>query len=171
MKLSKTFWIVVAVAVIILGGLYFMSMKSIQTEVYVPSNVGSNTSLVQTNTEQVKIVPVNAAPIITVSSSSKLGSYLVATNGMTLYAYAKDASNVSNCSGGCAINWPPYSPSASQSIASNNSMNGQLSIITRADGVKQFVYKGVPLYFWKNDTKIGDTTGQGVAGLWSVIKP
>ncbi len=166
MNLSKSFWVVVAVAIIILSGWYFMSMKSIQTEVYMPSSAILNTTPVKTNNEQ-----VNTAPIVSVSSSSKLGSYLVASNGMSLYTYAKDTANVSNCSGTCAVNWPPYSPSASQSIDSNNSMNGQLSTINRADGTKQFAYKGAPIYFWKNDTKPGDTTGQGVGGIWYIVQP
>jgi predicted lipoprotein with Yx(FWY)xxD motif len=46
-----------------------------------------------------------------------------------------------------------------------------VSTITRADGSAQLTYKGMPLYFWKSDVKPGDTTGNGVGGVWSVVKP
>jgi predicted lipoprotein with Yx(FWY)xxD motif len=45
------------------------------------------------------------------------------------------------------------------------------SAVTRADGAKQLAYKGWPLYFFHNDTKPGDTNGEGVNGVWFVMKP
>ena len=48
---------------------------------------------------------------------------------------------------------------------------GDFSIITRDDGVKQWAYKGHPLYLWVNDLKPGDKTGDGFRhGLWHLAK-
>jgi predicted lipoprotein with Yx(FWY)xxD motif len=35
----------------------------------------------------------------------------------------------------------------------------------------QVTYKGAPLYYFSNDTKAGDTNGQGTAGVWFVAAP
>jgi len=48
---------------------------------------------------------------------------------------------------------------------------GDLSIVTRDDGKKQWALKGMPLYYWVKDTKPGETTGEGVMGAWHVAKP
>jgi predicted lipoprotein with Yx(FWY)xxD motif len=48
---------------------------------------------------------------------------------------------------------------------------GTVGTFTRTDdGTTQVTYKGLPLYFWKGDTKPGDVTGQGIGGF-SVAKP
>ncbi|MBI5004229.1 hypothetical protein HZC00_03995 [Candidatus Kaiserbacteria bacterium] len=110
-------------------------------------------------------------PVVTVTSSSDLGSFLVAKNGMTLYLYTKDASGVSNCYDACATNWPPYTVGEGENLSGGDGVIGQLSTIVRKDGSLQLAYKGVPLYFWKNDAKPGDTTGQNVNKVWFVVKP
>ena len=39
------------------------------------------------------------------------------------------------------------------------------------DGTKIVTYNGMPLYYWINDAQMGDTTGQGVGGVWYVVSP
>ena len=109
--------------------------------------------------------------VLAVANNSELGDYLVASNGMTLYRYANDTANVSNCSGTCAVNWPPYSPTTNESLIAGNGVTGTLNTITRGDGIIQLTYNNTPLYFWKNDQKTGDTTGQNVGSIWFVVKP
>ena len=106
---------------------------------------------------------------LNVATDAILGNYLTAENGMTLYVFANDTPGVSNCSGNCAVNWPPYLSSASNAPATD--VVGTVGTITRADGGAQLIYNGLPLYFWKGDAKSGDTTGNGVGGVWSVVKP
>ena len=43
--------------------------------------------------------------------------------------------------------------------------------ITREDGEKQTTFRGYPLYYWVNDNGAGDTTGNGVKGVWFVVNP
>jgi predicted lipoprotein with Yx(FWY)xxD motif len=85
--------------------------------------------------------------------------------GMTLYTFDKDTKGVSNCNDGCAVKWPPVmAPAKAQG-------EGQFSVITRADGSKQWAVNGMPLYTWIKDKKSGDVTGDGVKGVWHVAKP
>ena len=146
MKISNNVWIVVVI-ILILGGLYFFSMKSTKLDVDM------------------------SIKVLKVSSEATLGNYLVAANGMTLYLYTKDTENVSNCYDACAVNWPPYFPSGNESYNLGSDIAGQITTITRNDGTKQLSYNGKPLYFWKNDLKPGDTTGQNVGNVWFVVQP
>jgi predicted lipoprotein with Yx(FWY)xxD motif len=115
--------------------------------------------------------PTSQTPVtINTATSPTLGTYLVASNGMTLYQYAKDTSNVSNCSGSCATAWPPYTVVDSAGLLGGTGVNGAIATITRADGTTQVEYNGKPLYFWQGDSKSGDTTGQNVNGF-TVVQP
>jgi predicted lipoprotein with Yx(FWY)xxD motif len=85
---------------------------------------------------------------------------------MTLYTYAKDTPGVSNCNDNCAKNWPPLL------AAPDAKPMGDWTIITRADGMKQWAYKGMPLYKWSKDAKPGDATGDGMGqGAWKTAAP
>src|SRR5688500_20271015 len=50
-------------------------------------------------------------------------------------------------------------------------INGALGVIDRRDGTKQVTYNGIPLYYWYQDEKAGDTKGQAVGGVWWVLPP
>ena len=86
--------------------------------------------------------------------------------GMTLYTFEKDSagSGKSECNGACAANWPPLL------AAGDAKAGGDYTIITRADGAKQWAYKGKPLYLWTKDTKPGDKTGDGFNNVWRVAR-
>lgn len=105
-----------------------------------------------------------AAPAVTTVESAK-GKVLAGEKGMTLYTYKKDEKGVTNCYDKCATNWPPVM------AASDAKADGAYSIVTRKDGAKQWAKDGMPLYYWVKDTKEGDTTGDGVNGVWDVAKP
>jgi len=89
---------------------------------------------------------------------------LVAPNGMTLYTFDKDTAGKSACNGPCATAWPPAMAEADAKPA------GDLSVITRDDGSKQWAYKGKPLYTYSKDQKAGDATGDNFKDMWHVIK-
>ncbi|WP_112664499.1 COG4315 family predicted lipoprotein [Microvirga flavescens] len=99
-----------------------------------------------------------------VGETSK-GKTLVDGKGMTLYTYDRDEPNKSNCVGMCAQNWPPLTAVA------DAKGTGEWTVITRADGTKQWAHKGKPLYGWTKDSKPGDVMGDGVNNVWHVAQP
>lgn len=99
--------------------------------------------------------------------SSTIAGKEVLTNaaGMTLYTFDKDVKgSASNCydegDSKCATNWPPMFADAGATA------DGDFTVINRKDGTKIWAYKGWPLYLWIKDTKPGETTGDGVGGVW-----
>jgi predicted lipoprotein with Yx(FWY)xxD motif len=44
-----------------------------------------------------------------------------------------------------------------------------LGTIIRDDGTVQVTYNDLPLYYFANDAKPGDTVGQNVGGVWFVV--
>lgn len=95
-----------------------------------------------------------------VATAAHHGKILTNKAGMTLYTFDKDQRNESTCYDSCAAQWPPYL--AAQGAEAKKGWK----IIERNDGTKQWAYKGHPLYTWVGDTKQGDTTGDGVGGVW-----
>ena len=89
---------------------------------------------------------------------------LVDAKGMTLYTFGKDQPGVSNCNDNCAKNWPPLMAPADAKPM------GEWTIVTRADGSRQWAYKGMPLYLWVKDKVRGDNTGNNV-GAWKTAVP
>ncbi len=97
---------------------------------------------------------------------TKLGQVLTTSDGMTLYTFANDKEpGKSACNGPCATNWPPLMAKADATSV------GKWTVITRADGSKQWAYDGKPLYAWIRDKQPGDTTGDGVNNVWKVARP
>ena len=135
-------------------------------------------SLLGMNSTPVAQIPTNeetnpstnpAAPsnnIYLSKSDPKKGNYMTDFAGMTLYTYDKDTSGVSNCEGGCLKAWPAYTSGA----VDQGSFPANISVITRSDGSKQFAWMGKPLYHYATDVNPGDITGDGVGGVWHIIK-
>jgi predicted lipoprotein with Yx(FWY)xxD motif len=98
-------------------------------------------------------------------ADTSAGKAFVDTKGMTLYTYDKDAPGKSNCNGQCATNWPPLMATADAKAS------GDWTPVKRDDGSMMWAYKGKPLYTWVKDTKMGDTTGEGVGGVWHIAAP
>jgi predicted lipoprotein with Yx(FWY)xxD motif len=96
----------------------------------------------------------------------KSGDILVDAQGMTLYTFDKDVANSgkSVCNGPCAKLWPPVA------VAANAKPEGDLSIVTRDDGSKQWAYQGKPIYTYAADKVAGDVTGDNFKDVWHVIK-
>ena len=104
-----------------------------------------------------------AAP--TATAKSDIGTVVTsAKNGLTLYTFRKDAKNQSNCYNDCAAAWPPFTAAASAKAS------GDLGIIDRKDGSRQWTLNGQPLYFWAGDQARGDVTGDGVGGVWDAVR-
>lgn len=102
---------------------------------------------------------------VNVLSSTTFGTYLTNATGYTLYYFNGDKANsgVSNCNAGCASAWPPFYTATLNLPASLNSSN--FNTITRSGGALQLTYNGLPLYFFKSDTKPGEVGGNGLGGF------
>lgn len=168
MKKIITFLVIIVVVLLGVAWYFHASNNASQpTSVQSQQSTGGNAA---TNTDQNAAVATPPSSISTASSSS-LGAYLVAANGMTLYAYKKDAAGVSNCYGQCAVIWPPYTASNNAKLSAAANVTGGIGVIGRSDGNLQVTYKGEPLYFYNKDAKPGDVNGQGVGGVWYVVNP
>jgi predicted lipoprotein with Yx(FWY)xxD motif len=107
---------------------------------------------------------------VNIGQSAALGSFLVDSAGMTLYAYSKDTTGTSTCSAGCLANWQPLL--ATGAVTAGTGLDPTLfGTAQTTDGYAMVTYKGAPLYHFKTDVKPGDTNGNGVGGVWSVVKP
>jgi predicted lipoprotein with Yx(FWY)xxD motif len=89
---------------------------------------------------------------------------------MTLYLFTQDTPNTSNCYTACATAWPPLLTSGAPTAGSGVTA-AMLGTTKRTDGSTQVTYNGWPLYYWANDKKPGDVTGENVQGVWFVITP
>ena len=113
-----------------------------------------------------------AASVVSTKTSS-LGTFLVDSNGRSLYLWDADHGSESACSGACAQAWPPLTttgtPKASGAVKAS-----LLGTTKRADGSREVTYAGHPLYTFAGDTQAGQTTGQGSNGFgapWWVVTP
>ncbi len=107
-------------------------------------------------------------PVVQVRYDAALGHFLTDDAGMTLYVFSSDEPGVSNCADTCAVNWPPVIVADASLITNPLAIPAGFDTTTRADGSVQLTYGGWPLYGWVNDAAPGDTTGQGVGGVWWV---
>lgn len=108
----------------------------------------------------------DAAGVTVTTAETDLGEILVDGEGMTLYLFTNDEPGVSNCEGDCLAAWPPLLGTPTPGEGADDS---KLGTTTRSDGTTQVTYNDWPLYYWMNDSAPGDTTGQGVNGVWWVV--
>ncbi len=112
------------------------------------------------------IATVLPASVRAEPAAKMAGGMLVNTGGMTLYTFDNDVpgSGKSKCNGPCSALWPPAL------AASDAKPEGDLTIVTRDDGAKQWAYKGKPIYLYSADKKAGDATGDNFKDVWHVVK-
>jgi predicted lipoprotein with Yx(FWY)xxD motif len=103
-----------------------------------------------------------AEPAMTADSAK--GKIYVDANGMSLYTYDKDEAGKSNCYDKCATNWPPLA------AAADAKAYGDWTIVERTDGTRMWAYDRKPLYTFIKDKAKGDVTGEGVGGVWHLVK-
>jgi predicted lipoprotein with Yx(FWY)xxD motif len=99
---------------------------------------------------------------------TKIGNVLAKAKGQTIYWYSKDMRDgPSTCTGSCPSAWPMVTgmPVAAMGVK----FAGKLGSVKDATGVMQATYNGYPLYTYSGDMASGDTSGNGVGGVWHVI--
>jgi predicted lipoprotein with Yx(FWY)xxD motif len=92
---------------------------------------------------------------------TNLGRILVDGRGHTLYLFEKDKGGKSSCNGACATDWPPLIASG-KPRATSGVKASLLGRTKRKDGRWQATYNGHPLYAFIQDTRKGQTNGEGV---------
>jgi predicted lipoprotein with Yx(FWY)xxD motif len=113
------------------------------------------------------------------TTDSTTKEFLLDSAGNTLYYFGKDSLNPTtlpaNCTGACITTWPVfYTPNmAMPSLL----IQSDFGTITRTDGPGgtnrlQSTYRGRPLYYFAPDASTrGSAKGEGVGGIWFVMKP
>jgi len=68
-----------------------------------------------------------------------------------VYSYSKDTSSSSQCTGTCAVAWPPVISSGSPALVGAVSRSS-VGTLSRSGGMTQLTYNGKPLYLFANET-------------------
>jgi predicted lipoprotein with Yx(FWY)xxD motif len=116
------------------------------------------------------VVSPYGGPRVTGASVKVTNGVLTDMSGRTLYLFTRDAPGVSNCTGTCALIWPP-ALSVGNGKAEEGANGLLLDLTRREEGSTQLTYNGWPLYYYAGDEKPGDMKGQGVNGVWWVVSP
>jgi predicted lipoprotein with Yx(FWY)xxD motif len=106
------------------------------------------------------------------ASNTPLGKIVTDGKGRTLYLFTKDSGMTSTCTGACASEWLPFT--ATSKPAAGNGVSGTVTLVKRADGVKQVALNGHPLYYFVGDQSAGQANGQGVddfGAKWFAVGP
>ena len=112
------------------------------------------------------IPPVGTTVMIV--QKSAIGYVLAEANHQVVYTYSKDKKyGKPTCTGACATTWLPATGTPQAGPA--DVFSGQFGLVTRASGVKQITYNGLPLYLLKGAEPLA-TTGNGQGGVWHVVK-
>ena len=118
--------------------------------------------------------PALAATTTTISTGTvKRGTVVVSKSGLTLYAFSKDSSKKSVCTGSCASAWVPWMANGTVTVKSGSGLSQNLvGTITRSGTQKQITYGGHPLYHYVGDKNAGQSNGQAqkqFGGYWYVV--
>jgi predicted lipoprotein with Yx(FWY)xxD motif len=106
-------------------------------------------------------------------AKTHLGRIIVDSKGITLYDFPPDKGKTSVCYGACAALWPPLITHG-KPVAGKGVRASLLGTTRRKDGKREVTYGGHPLYYFVQDRKPGQTTGQGLnqfGGPWWVLSP
>jgi predicted lipoprotein with Yx(FWY)xxD motif len=112
-------------------------------------------------------IPAVGTTVMIVQKSA-IGYVLAEANHQVVYTYSKDSKGGKpTCTGACADTWLPATGTPEAGPA--DVFSGQFGLVTRANGVKQITYNGLPLYLLKGAAGLA-TTGNGQGGVWHVVK-
>ena len=91
--------------------------------------------------------------------------YVHFPTNLPLYTYDRDSAGKSACNNkeGCSSAWPPLR-------ARNDAKPlGDWTIVLRDDGIRQWAYKGRPVYLRYHDSPTAPS-GDGADGVWHLLK-
>ena len=112
-------------------------------------------------------IPAVGTTVMIVQKTA-IGYVLAEANRQVVYTYSKDTKGGKpTCTGACAETWIPATGTPEAGPA--DVFPAQFGLVTRANGVKQITYNGLPLYLLKGAAGLA-TTGNGQGGVWHVVK-
>jgi predicted lipoprotein with Yx(FWY)xxD motif len=95
----------------------------------------------------------------------RAGTLFADARGRVLYVYDEDKGGQPTCTADCAAAWPALTAPAGAAAT------GDFTVVDRADGTRQWAWKGKPLYLSAKDQRPGETAGEAPGGkfhaLWS----
>jgi predicted lipoprotein with Yx(FWY)xxD motif len=154
--MSKTLWVVIVIIIIAVAGWFIYKGPSM-------NNAQLNTTATQTTGT------ATTNTVFQTANDPAKGAYMADLGGKTLYTFDNDNATpgTSSCTGACAALWPPYMAAAG---TDTSSLPANITIITRPDGSMQYAYNGKPLYYYAKDTAAGQLNGDGIGGIWHIVK-
>jgi predicted lipoprotein with Yx(FWY)xxD motif len=126
--------------------------------------VGAGTAMAATSSS-------NGATIRS-SSTSKYGTVLVSSSGMTLYRFTPDRKGVNTCTpvAACSKFWPRLLvKGVAKPKVGTGVSTALVGTVKQPNGLTQASYGGFPLYMFAGDKKAGDVNGEGIEGKWYVV--
>ena len=161
--MSKLVVVVVALVALIVGALggflYERSRATVKID-EVKMAMQKQIDTAKTMAQKAAQTVMEQGPVVMASKG-----YATDTKGMTLYTFDKDTSSESTCYSACAKAWPPYLVTGTVPSA----LPAHVGTTKRTDGTVEYTWNNHPLYYYVNDKKVGDTTGDGVGGVWHLI--
>jgi predicted lipoprotein with Yx(FWY)xxD motif/plastocyanin len=136
-----------------------------------PTPTGTGTAMSSAAEPSETTTGPDGGATVGVRSHADLGEILVDSGGRTLYMFDSDerGAGASTCSGGCAESWPPLTVAGDPTAG--DGVTAPLTTFGRGDGSTQVAANGWPLYYFASDGAPGDVNGQGVGGVWWVLRP
>lgn len=106
-------------------------------------------------------VPPDVPADLQIVQDGKVYAIRTLDSGLPVYTFDKDQGAKSSCVDSCATAWPPV-------LVKQGKAGKDWTIVTRADGSRQWAYKGKPVYTFSRDTE-GRATGDGAGGAWHLL--
>ena len=108
--------------------------------------------------------PTPRVPVPPVAAVTRQGSSFILTDnrGFALYSFSRDG-RTPTCRAECLEVWPPLLAAALARPV------GQWTPVERADGLRQWAYRGRLVYTFSEDLAPGDSKGAGLGGVWQTI--
>lgn len=107
--------------------------------------------------------------VVELEEAGSGGTVLANLKGQTLYSLSVERHGRFICAAGCLAVWHPLIvPKGVRPMGPV-----KLGTVRRPDGRIQVTYRGRPLYHFAEDTKVGETNGEGFrdVGTWHAARP
>jgi predicted lipoprotein with Yx(FWY)xxD motif len=135
------------------------------------ANSASTTSRPTTTAKPAPTTTIAETSVQLVISSGPYGEILMDSDYRSLYRFQLEDKGTITCyEAPCVASWPPVILTADAPLPGGG-IGPEMGAVTRPDGTRQLTFRGWPLYRFRGDLKPGTANGDGVGGVWHVIRP